>query len=335
MRSFKFLAAAGLIAALPLSAAHADWYVSGKGGISFMDDADGASVGPTYDTQFDAGPVVIGNVGYDTGLLRYEGELSWRDADIESLGGVGAGDSLSAWGLMGNVVIDVPTGTKIEPYVGLGVGTAYVDTKAERGSTQLYSGTDWVFAYQVFAGANYELTDNWSMNAEYRLFNTTEYDASTPSGGKFDAGIQSHNILVGLTYHFGEPAKPTPAPTPVAQPAPAPAPAPASNYLVFFDWNQATITPAAREVLIKAASAAKAGEKTQIALTGHTDRSGGDAYNMKLSEARAEAVEAELARLGIPTSIISVSARGESDPLVQTQDGIREPQNRRVEILIP
>jgi outer membrane protein OmpA-like peptidoglycan-associated protein len=311
MRSFKFLAAAGLIAALPLSAAHADWYVSGKGGISFMGDADGASVGPTFDTQFDAGP------------------------NIESLGGVDAGDSLSAWGLMGNVVIDVPTGTKIEPYVGLGVGTAYVDTTADRGNTQLYSGTDWVFAYQVFAGANYAFTDNWSMNAEYRLFNTTEYDATTPSGGKFDAGIQTHNVLVGLTYHFGEPAKPMPAPTPVAQPAPAPAPAPASNYLVFFDWNQATITPAAREVLVKAAAAAKTGEKTQIALTGHTDRSGGDAYNMKLSEARAEAVEAELARLGIPTSIISVSARGESDPLVQTQDGIREPQNRRVEILIP
>lgn len=335
MRSFKYIAVAGLIAALPLSAAHADWYVSGKGGISFIGDADGASVGPTYDTQFDNGGIVVGNVGYDTGMLRYEGEVSWRGADIFTLGGTDAGEHLSSWGLMGNLVIDVPTGTKIEPYVGLGVGTAYVDTKAERNTTPLYSGTDWVFAYQIFAGANYALNDNWSMSAEYRLFNTTEYDAHTPSGDKFDAELRSHNILVGLTYHLGEPAKPMPAPAPVAQPAPAPAPAPASNYLVFFDWNQATITPAAREVLVKAAGAAKAGEKTQIALTGHTDRSGGDAYNMKLSEARAEAVKAELSSLGIPANIISLSARGESDPLVQTKDGIREPQNRRVEILIP
>jgi outer membrane protein OmpA-like peptidoglycan-associated protein len=337
MRSFKFIATVGLLAALPLSAANAEWYVSGKGGMSFLEDADGASVGSAYDTQFDPGPVALGNLGYDTGMFRYEGEVSWRGADIESLGGTGASGDIDAWALMGNVVIDFSPNTIIKPYLGFGVGAAYVDTSASRSGTNLYSGDDWVMAYQVFLGAEYELSDNWALGAEYRMFNTTEYDAYTPAGGKFDAPLNSHNILVGLTYRFGQ----APAPMPVATPAPAPAPVaqpapvPASNFLVFFDWNKDVITPAAREVLVRAAATAKKGQSTQIALTGHTDRSGGDGYNMKLSMARAEAVRAELASLGLNANIISLSAKGESDPLVQTQDGIREPQNRRVEILIP
>ncbi|HAD86247.1 MAG TPA: hypothetical protein DCG48_02695, partial [Rhodospirillaceae bacterium] len=73
---------------------------------------------------------------------------------------------------------------------------------------------------------------------------------------------------------------------------------------------------------------------TRIETTGHADRSGTDAYNLRLSQRRAESVKAELNRLGIPSGEILTRWKGEREPLVQTPDGAREPQNRRVEIIL-
>ena len=84
----------------------------------------------------------------------------------------------------------------------------------------------------------------------------------------------------------------------------------------------------------KGQAAAKAGNKTRIGVTGHTDRAGSDAYNMALSLRRANAVKDQLVREGIPAAGITVVGRGESQPLVPTADGVREPQNRRVEIVL-
>ena len=68
--------------------------------------------------------------------------------------------------------------------------------------------------------------------------------------------------------------------------------------------------------------------------TGHTDKSGPDSYNMALSLRRANTVKDALVREGVPATAISVIGKGETQPLVQTADGVREPQNRRVEIVI-
>ena len=82
-----------------------------------------------------------------------------------------------------------------------------------------------------------------------------------------------------------------------------------------------------------AAANAKIGKITRLMATGHADRSGTDRYNLALSERRAKAVQAELVRLGVPADQIAVTFKGEAEPLVPTADGVREPQNRRVEIL--
>ncbi len=71
----------------------------------------------------------------------------------------------------------------------------------------------------------------------------------------------------------------------------------------------------------------------RIVTTGHTDLSGSAAYNQGLSQRRADAVRAEQVRLGLTGYDIQTVARGESDPLVATPDGVREPQNRRVQIV--
>ena len=89
------------------------------------------------------------------------------------------------------------------------------------------------------------------------------------------------------------------------------------------------------EVITQAADAAKKGSVSRVALTGHADRSGSDKYNMALSLKRANAVKDQLVKQGIPADQISVVGKGESEPLVATPDGVREPQNRRVEIVLP
>ena len=122
-------------------------------------------------------------------------------------------------------------------------------------------------------------------------------------------------------------------PIPTAPPPPPKAAAP-ERYLVFFDWNKAVVTSEGRRVIANAAEAYKATGKATIVATGYTDLSGSAAYNQKLSVRRADAVKAELVRLGVPATSITAIGRGESNPLVPTADGVREPQNRRVEIQI-
>jgi OmpA-OmpF porin, OOP family len=73
---------------------------------------------------------------------------------------------------------------------------------------------------------------------------------------------------------------------------------------------------------------------TRITVIGHTDTSGPERYNMALSLRRANAVKDALVREGVPATAITVIGKGESQPLIRTGDGVREPQNRRVEIVI-
>jgi outer membrane protein OmpA-like peptidoglycan-associated protein len=124
------------------------------------------------------------------------------------------------------------------------------------------------------------------------------------------------------------------AATPAAPPpAPAPEPAKPTNYLVFFDWDKADITPAAREVLQTFETDLKQSGKQNVIAIGHTDTSGSAGYNMGLSQRRAKAVERALEKMDVPAADITTEARGETEPLVPTGDGVREPQNRRVELI--
>jgi outer membrane protein OmpA-like peptidoglycan-associated protein len=123
-------------------------------------------------------------------------------------------------------------------------------------------------------------------------------------------------------------------PPPPLPPPPAPVPAPVKNYLVFFDFNRSSLTPRALDIVKEAANTAKAGQNARVTCTGHTDTSGSASYNMALSLRRAATVKTALVKEGVPADSIAVIGRGESELLVQTKDGVREPQNRRVEIVI-
>ena len=102
---------------------------------------------------------------------------------------------------------------------------------------------------------------------------------------------------------------------------------------MFFDFNKSDLTPQALSIVNDAAKNAGPAKVTKLEVTGHTDTVGSDAYNMRLSRRRAESVAAQLEKDGIPASEIEIIAKGKRDLLVPTADGVKEPQNRRVQIV--
>jgi outer membrane protein OmpA-like peptidoglycan-associated protein/opacity protein-like surface antigen len=102
--------------------------------------------------------------------------------------------------------------------------------------------------------------------------------------------------------------------------------------IVFFDWDRADLTAEARNTLNGVAENYRRGGQTQVVLAGHADRSGSDAYNVGLSQRRANTVRDYLVTQGVPGASLTTQAFGEERPRVETADGVREPDNRRVEI---
>jgi OOP family OmpA-OmpF porin len=105
-----------------------------------------------------------------------------------------------------------------------------------------------------------------------------------------------------------------------------------ARYMVFFDSSQSKLSDSARATVREAAQSVLNDNAARIEITGHTDLVGSHDYNMRLGLQRANAVRAEFASHGVPPERIVVVSRGKTQPLVQTQDQVAEPQNRRVEI---
>jgi OOP family OmpA-OmpF porin len=133
--------------------------------------------------------------------------------------------------------------------------------------------------------------------------------------------------VVATAFLLGACASPPPPPAP-------PPPPPVKNFLVFFDFDKSTLTPRALDIVKEAANVAKSGQNARVTCTGHTDTAGPANYNMALSLRRANTVKNALVKEGVPATSITVVGRGETALLVPTRDGVREPQNRRVEIVI-
>jgi len=347
MRNLKILLAAAAVAATMPTLAHAQWYVGVDAGASLLEENKLKALDGKHKAESDIGWLTQGQVGYAFGPWKVEGELSYRDNGLNKLdGNKTAHGSTTALATMANGIYEFLPDSRWHPFVGVGIGAANVDAgKVRVGNTEVYKGDDWQFAYQGFAGVGYDVSRNVELKAQYRYFATLDYDTKSTVnvGHKNDNEYRDHALLVGFTYKFNAPAPaPVPvqaAPAPVAAPAPAPVPAkPVAakrNFIVFFDFDKAVITPEAARIIQQAAGTAKSTAITRIDLTGHTDLSGSERYNQALSIKRGNAVKAELVKLGIPASQIDVVGKGKSDPLVATPDGVREPQNRRVEIVLP
>jgi outer membrane protein OmpA-like peptidoglycan-associated protein len=163
---------------------------------------------------------------------------------------------------------------------------------------------------------------------EARYQNAEQYILATPWG--IDGGF----YYARVNYKFGAVPPPLPPAPPEVVAPPAPAPVPVRTYLVFFDWDRADLTARAKQIVASAAEASTHVQTTRIEVDGYTDLSGTAAYNQRLSVRRAKTVETELVHDGVPANEIAIHGYGESNPLVPTAPGVREPQNRRVEIVL-
>jgi outer membrane protein OmpA-like peptidoglycan-associated protein len=217
---------------------------------------------------------------------------------------------------LANLSYDFMPTSVITPYIGAGAGIAFIDSNSSLGSTQ--------FAYDAFLGVRYQVSNQLSLALEGRYIGTTN-PSVTVNGQTFTGSNNNILALAAIAYKFVA-APPPPPPPPPAVAAP--------SYMVFFDWDRSNLSAQALNTIKQAANAFKTKGNARITATGHTDKSGPENYNMALSLRRANAVKDALVREGVPATAIAVIGRGESQPLVPTADGVREPQNRRVEIVI-
>lgn len=165
--------------------------------------------------------------------------------------------------------------------------------------------------------------DCWVEEQSYlsNFFEDDQPDHAKACRDAFEAALARAQVAV----------KPAPAPAP--EPAPAPVVEVSTNYLVFFDWDRSNLTVDALRIVQEAVANFGKGEFSVIQVIGHADTSGPVTYNMDLSRRRAGSVAEALIRQGVPKQDIGISWKGETQPLVPTGGGVREPQNRRAEIV--
>jgi len=319
----KILATTAVLVALPVvsqaqTLQYPGFYIGAEGGGNWMFNTTTTTALGTGTIYPALGWAAGGMIGYDFVGPRVEIEGVYRNSQATVGGGPfnNFGASKDDIGILANVLYDFNAGGVIVPYIGAGAGVAFVNSSALGLST---SSTQ--FAYQAILGVGYNIDPQFRINLDARYYGTT--NPSFTGGSTYS----NNNIsaMLSLQVKFGAPS------APVAQPPVMP---PVRSYMVFFDWDRSNLSQQALTTIGQAAAEYKTKGSARITATGHTDKSGPENYNMALSLRRANAVKDALVRNGVPATAISVVGKGETQPLVQTADGVREPQNRRVEIVI-
>ena len=122
--------------------------------------------------------------------------------------------------------------------------------------------------------------------------------------------------------------RPEPTPPPVVEkPAECNTPVP-----IFFDFDIDVPPAESRDVLARLAGSVSVCGWSSLVIAGHTDRAGSDAYNLALSQRRARNIADILQSNGVPSAMLVIEAKGETNLAIETLDGVRDPMNRRVTI---
>ena len=345
----KTLLMASAIAACPL-VAQAQWlppqggqpiaglYVGLEGGANFLMDETVKSVGAAKTTdklQANTGALGVATVGWGFGNgLRAEVEFDYRTNNLGNVktpaGAIAASGKEQKYGPMVNIAYDFNGLTPwVVPYLGAGVGYQWAKDRETTSTTAvLLNGNPGSFAYQAIAGLAVPLPQvpGLAVTLEYRFMGMAgNRNYSTTAGTAVVDNDYNHSVLLGIRYAFGAPPPPAPV-IPVAEVG-------AKTFLVFFDWDRADLTARSTGIIQDAASYSQGAHYTRIDVDGNTDTSGTPSYNQGLSERRARVVAGQLVADGVPQSAIQMHAYGDTHLLVPTGPNVREPQNRRVDIV--
>lgn len=337
---------------------------------SMDQDLSNPAAGLSLEDHKNLGSLIGVFAGHTYGKWRVEGEFAVRHnyydrMNVSGTGGLNldqgnnlAGGDIKSTALMANAWYEFAEFSGWKVLGGAGLGLANVDVNRMRsGKTLVLDDSPWAGAMQGMLQLLHPFDNGIELGFGYRHFRTFGRDFETTLGTS-DYKASHNEVFLRLSWRFGasdkpayEPAPVRTAPEPVAQPEPVakPQPKPVETpqvvaepepvplpgpFMVFFDFDKADITPEAARIIKAAANAFKQHKAVSLIATGHTDRAGTETYNMRLAERRAAAVKAALEAEGVKASAIKTAAKGENSPLVSTGDGVREPQNRRTEIVL-
>lgn len=229
MKMYPICLIALVILALPVLALAAPFapgaYVSAFVGMQVPANTDASSTdyftgNSFYDrVEFDPGINIGGTGGYDFGVVRLEGELSYKNAEIKSVADQTSGSrfrntdgDLGVLAMMFNGFINLRNNTPVTPYLGGGIGFAAMhlsDTfgvKTSGGTTQrllLYgAGDDTVFAYQVGGGLDVALNRRFSLDIGYRYFSTNRANFDSDQNISSSLKYESHAVAVGFRWSY-------------------------------------------------------------------------------------------------------------------------------------
>jgi opacity protein-like surface antigen len=204
----------GLLVLLISVPAQADTlYFAVQGGFSTQptsDNEDPNNPGNNFELNTQNGVNAALAVGAKFGSLRAEVEAVYRynpnDKFVDSGGAEGADGSLSTAHIFLNGYYEMDFFGVVTPYVGLGVGYGTVSLNLkELDGTVVVDDKDEVYSYQLMAGAAVNVTENFSLTAEYRYFDTitdAELMLSNAPGLIENSDIRSHEIRFGIRYWF-------------------------------------------------------------------------------------------------------------------------------------
>ena len=326
------------------TAAHIDgWYIGLEGGGSWVDDWSHTFNGAARTSTFETGWLALATVGYGWNHFRLEFEAGYRDNDLESyLNAVGVpivGSAGALWEAtaMANILYDLSLTDRLSLSLGAGAGGDFSNKQLTLVGFGTGADDNWSFAYQGIGGVNYMVTRRAQLFLDYRYLRVMEPDyrivfpigpvTRTLTGDDYG----KHAATFGIRYALQPAEAPYVAPPP-SSPPPVSSGAPPRQFIVFFGFNKYTLTSEAQRVISEAVTTAKQEGSASILITGHTDTVGSNAYNQRLSVRRSNTVRAEMVTQGVANGSITSTGRGETELLVQTADGVKEPQNRRATI---
>ena len=354
--------------AAPAIANDEDYYYAGlQLGLTDALDEDLEGLAPgTLDIETRKKLGIVGGLyfGRNINKWRYELEYALRTNNIKTVevtdpgrlalatGSREADGSQQSDSLMANAHYNFAEFDGWKAYAGLGIGMSLVQLdRVSADSVLIADSRNWEPSGQAMVQLT-KAIGGIELGLGVRHFRTLTGKFGTEALGARHR-FANNEVFARVSWKFGEKARPAPkavAPAPAPKPAPAPVvakpepkpdPAPTPKpiaipgpFMVFFDFDKTALTADARSIIERAAKAFKQVGAARIAASGHADRSGAPQYNEGLAMRRARIVRDALIAEGVPADKISMRSFGEASPLVKTEDGVREWQNRRVEIVL-
>ena len=272
------------------------------------------------------------------GPWRVEEEFRYQSNDIDSFAGVKAAR------LEPSLRLHDQRAVRFQPRFGVVAASRrrYRRGRSDQRCAQspgfgaISDNDDWEFGYQGIAGVRYSINPNLALDVDYRYLATADanYRTTAALGGvNVKSSYNSHNIVASLTCVFGAPPPPPPAPAAIPAPPPPPSRQGVPGLLRLgprHDHAGRACRSSSRRPP-RSGPAHRCRSRLPATPTGRARRattSGSPSGARTTSPTHSRGI-------GVPRNQMAVSGRGENDNRVPTADGVREPQNRRVEIVLP